>query len=52
MSDNKVKVCSKYDILLEKDKINNNFTISFTIKNDAISLINIIDYSFFKLFQI
>jgi hypothetical protein len=49
MSDNKVKVCSKYDILLEKDKLNNNFTISFTIKNDAISLINIIDYSFFKI---
>jgi len=49
MSDIKVKVCSKYDILLEKNKTNNNFTISFTIKNDTISLINIIDYSFFKI---
>jgi len=42
-------VCSKNDVILEKDVINNDFIVSFTIKNEKISLINIADYSFFKI---
>lgn len=44
-----VNICSKYDILLEKNKSNNDFIVSFVVKNDNINLINITDYSFFKL---
>lgn len=44
-----VKICSKYDVLLERNKSNNDFIVSFVIKNDNISLTHIADYSFFKI---
>ena len=46
---NIVKICSKYDVLLERNKSNNDFIISFVLKNDNIILNHIADYSFFKI---
>ncbi len=44
-----VKICSKHDVLLERNKLNDVFLISFVIKNDNVSLNHIADYSFFKI---
>lgn len=46
---NTIKVCSKNDVILEKDCINNDFIISLLIRNENVSLIKITDYSFFKI---
>jgi hypothetical protein len=46
---NTTKVCSKNDVILEKDCISNDFIISLVIRNENVSLINITDYSFFKI---
>ena len=46
---NIVKICSKCDVLLERNKLNNDFIVSFIIKNDNVSLNHIADYSFFKI---
>lgn len=46
---NTTKVCYKNDVILEKDCINNDFIVSLLIKNENVSLINITDYSFFKI---
>jgi hypothetical protein len=44
-----VKICSKHDVLLERNKINKNFIISFIINNENVPLKHITDYSFFKV---
>lgn len=46
---NTTKICSKNDVTLEKDCITNDFIVSFTTKNENISLVSIADYSFFKI---
>lgn len=46
---NIVNVCSKYDVFLERNKINNDFIVSFVLKNDNVPLNHIADYSFFKI---
>lgn len=46
---NIVKICSKSDVLLERNKLNDDFIVSFIIKNDNISLNHVADYSFFKI---
>lgn len=44
-----VKICSKCDVLLERNKKNNDFIVSFVLKNDNMTLNHIADYSFFKI---
>ena len=47
--DQLVKICPKYDILLEKNKSNNHFIITFKLENQNYDLIQLTDYSFFKM---
>jgi len=44
-----VKVCGKYDINLNKNKINNNFILDFSIENPNINVYNIVNFSLYKL---
>jgi len=46
---NIVKVCSKHDVLLEKNKSTGDYIVSFSVKNDNVFLRNIANYSFFKI---
>ena len=44
-----IKVCGKYDINLNKNKINNNFILDFSIENPNINVYNIVNFSLYKL---
>lgn len=44
-----IKVCGKYDINLNKNKINNNFILEFSIENPSINVYNIVNFSLYKL---
>ena len=46
---NIVKVCSKYDVLLEKNKTSGDYVVSFSVKNNNVFLRNLANYSFFKI---
>lgn len=44
-----INICSKHDILLQKNKINNNFLIEFFIQNHDVNLFNFIKFSLYEL---
>jgi hypothetical protein len=44
-----IDICSKQDIILKKNKLNNNFIIDFIIENNNINIYNLINFSLYKL---
>jgi hypothetical protein len=44
-----IKICSKNDVVLQKNKINKNFIINFFIENKNIDISKVIDFSIYKL---
>jgi len=44
-----IDICSKQDIILKKNKLNNNFIIVFIIENNNINIYNLINFSLYKL---
>jgi len=44
-----IDICSKQDIILKRNKLNNNFIIDFIIENNNINIYNLINFSLYKL---